>query len=76
MIPKPMLYAVRLPAVLTPDSQKGYIFVGVRCPRCEVAYSVALPNSANNGEAIPSAIRWAESKLGDCGAHPAVILED
>ena len=73
---KPLLYAVRLPALLTPEIQAGCIFVGVRCPRCEVAYSVSLPNTSNNAEAIATAIEWAEANIGKCGAHPAVICED
>ena len=76
MIAKPMFYAVRLPAVLTPENRRKYIFVGVRCPLCGVAYSVALPNTSNNAEATSSAIQWAESKMGTCGSHPAVIVED
>ena len=71
-----MLYAVRLPALLTPEVQAGCIFIGVSCPRCNVAYSVSLPNSSNNAEAIPAAIEWAEANIGQCGAHPAVIYED
>jgi hypothetical protein len=76
MTSKPMLYAVRLPSVLTPETQQGYIFVGVRCPNCETAYSVALPNTPNNAQAIPLAIEWAKISMGDCRSHPAVLYED
>jgi hypothetical protein len=68
-----VLYAVRLPAILTPESQDSYVFVGVRCKRCGVAYSVALPNSREPSGAISGAKRWAEQNMGECGAHPAVL---
>ena len=62
--------------MITPEVQAGSIFVGVRCPRCAMAYSVSLPNTSKNGEAIPQAIEWAQARMGSCGAHPAVIYED
>lgn len=69
----PVLYAVRLPAILTPESQESYVFVGVRCKECGIAYSVALPNAREYG-AIAGARRWAEQNMGECGAHPAVLF--
>lgn len=73
MGPEPILYAVRLPAILTPESQESYVFVGVRCPHCGVAYSVAMPNAQEHYESIPDAVQWAEENMGECGAHPAVL---
>ena len=69
----PVLYAVRLPAILTPESQESYVFVGVRCALCGVAYSVAMPNAQEQYEFIPEAVQWAEKNMGECGAHPAVL---
>lgn len=73
---KPTLYAVRLPAALTPEVQSGYVFVGVRCKHCEIAYAVALPNTVNNGEAILAAIEWVLANIGPCGAHPTVLCDE
>ncbi|WP_148210083.1 hypothetical protein [Candidatus Korobacter versatilis] len=70
-----MIYAVRLPAILTPESLDSYVVIGVRCPRCDVAYSLALPRSRNRREDIALATQWAESNLGECGSHPAVLYE-
>jgi hypothetical protein len=70
-----MLYAVRLPALLTAENQQGYIFVGVRCEHCDFAYSVAVQSTADNSAAIPGAIEWTHAHMGPCGAHPAVIYE-
>lgn len=75
MLPNPMLYAVRLPAILTPDSLDSYVVIGVRCPRCEIAYSLALPRTRSRRVDIASATRWAEDNLGECGFHPAVLYE-
>jgi hypothetical protein len=76
VISKPLLFAVRLPAALPPETQSEYVFVGVRCAHCQVAYSVALPNSSNNADAIPNAIEWTKANMGACGAHPTVLYED
>jgi len=73
MLPNPMVYAVRLPAILTPDSLDSYVVIGVRCPHCEVAYSLALPRSRTRDEGV--ATRWAQENLGECGSHPAVLYE-
>ena len=75
MFPELMIYAVRLPAILTPDSLDSYVVVGIRCPRCEVSYSLALPRSRARQEDIVQATRWAEENIGECGSHPAVLYE-
>ncbi len=75
MLSDPMIYAVRLPAILTPESLDSYVVVGVRCPRCGVAYSLAIPKSRSHSEEITSATRWARTNLGECGSHPAVLYE-
>lgn len=76
MLHYPLLYLVRRPAVLTPENQQDYLLVGVRCPRCPVVYSVAIPSSAENADAIPKALRWAEARMGACGAHLPVLYEE
>jgi len=75
MLSNPMIYAVRLPAILTPESLDSYVVIGVRCPRCGVAYSLAVPRNRSRRADISSATEWAQANLGECGSHPAVLYE-
>lgn len=70
-----MVYAVKLPAILTAESLDSYVVVGARCPHCAVAYSVALPKDRSQEDGIEAATLWAESHMGSCGQHPAVLYE-
>jgi hypothetical protein len=53
--------------------ERRHVFVGIRCPRCNTGYSVAIPPCENNDSILVEAIDGTLSRVDACGSHPSEI---